>query len=77
MKTFKSWLKGGTISKEHRDFILIKELYHCTPSELDEQEERVLAFHFQCLMQERKYENIESKKSEQATEVKKKLSSWK
>lgn len=55
---------------EHRDFVLIKELYHCSPSQLDQEEERVLNFHFQCLMAERKQEEIEQKKQEQKQKVK-------
>ena len=26
------------MTKEHRDYVLMKELYHCTPKELDEQD---------------------------------------
>jgi hypothetical protein len=50
---------------EYRDYILIKDLYHCTPSELDKQEEKKLQLHFDILMYERKQEYLKSKRSEQ------------
>lgn len=43
----------------------MKELYHCTPSELDEQEERILQLHFAMLMEERKQADIEEKREAQ------------
>lgn len=56
---------GHSVSKEHRDYILIKELYHCTPSELDKQNEHTLQLHYTMLMEERKWEAIEHKRAEQ------------
>lgn len=56
---------GHGVSKEHRDYILIKELYHCTPSELDKQSEHTLQLHYTMLMEERKREAIEHKRAEQ------------
>jgi len=53
------------VTREHRDYILIKELYHCTPTELDKQPERILNMHFEMLMEERKHEYIEAKRNEQ------------
>jgi len=47
------------------DYILIKELYHCTPSELDEQDEQVTKLHFEIIMLERKKEYLDSKRAEQ------------
>jgi len=58
------------MTKEHRDFVLIKELYHCTPDELDEQEERVLQLHFKMLQEEKKNEYIEQKRAEQKSKMK-------
>jgi hypothetical protein len=71
---FKQSLGGGTITNEHRDYILIKELYHCKPSDLDNEPERLLQFHFNCLMAERKHEAMQIKKEEQQQQVKKLLS---
>jgi len=47
------------------DFILIKELYHCKPSDLDNEDERLLRLHFEILMLERKKDFINSKRKEQ------------
>lgn len=58
------------MSKEHRDYVLIKELYHCTPKELDEQDESVLQLHFTMLQKEREHEYIEQKRAEQRAKMK-------
>jgi hypothetical protein len=58
------------MTKEHRDFVLIKELYHCTPKELDEQDESVLQLHFTMLQKEREHEYIEQKRAEQKAKMK-------
>jgi len=43
----------------------MKEIYHCTPTELDKQEERILNMHYDFLMAERKHEYIESQREKQ------------
>lgn len=53
------------------DFILMKEVYHCTPSELDEQSEYRLNLDFQILMLERKKAFIDSKRQTQKASLKK------
>lgn len=58
------------MTKEHRDYVLIKELYHCTPKELDEQDESVLQLHFKMLQEEKKNEYIEQKRAEQKAKMK-------
>lgn len=58
------------MTKEHRDFVLIKELYHCTPKELDEQDESVLQLQFTMLQKEREHEYIEQKRAEQKAKMK-------
>jgi hypothetical protein len=47
------------------DYILIKELYHCKPSDLDSEDERILKLHFEILMLERKKEFLDSKRRQQ------------
>jgi len=66
MRTLKSW---KNISKEHRDYILIKELYHCTQSDLDKESESVLQLHYTMLMKERERELIEQKRAEQKAKI--------
>ena len=58
------------MTKEHRDFVLIKELYHCTQKELDEQDESVLQLHFRMLQEEKKNEYLEQKRAEQKAKMK-------
>lgn len=58
------------MTKEHRDYVLIKELYHCTPKELDEQDESVLQLQFTMLQKEREHEYIEQKRAEQKAKMK-------
>lgn len=58
------------MTKEHRDYLLIKELYHCSPKELDDVDDSLLDLHFSFLMAEREHEFIESKRNEQRAKVK-------
>jgi len=52
-------------SKEYMEYILMKEIYHCTPTELDKQSEYRTNLDFQLLMLERKKEYIDSKRQSQ------------
>lgn len=69
-KTLKTW---KNISQEHRDYVLMKEIYHCSPKELEDVPERQLNLHFAFLMSEREHEYIEMKRSEQKAKAKKLL----
>ena len=53
------------------EYILIKDLYHCTPTELDKQDYEKTILHFNIMMLERKKEYIESKRTEQKNSLKK------
>lgn len=57
------------MTKEHRDYVLMKEIYHCTPSDLDKQEERLLQLHFEMLQEEKKHEYLEQKRAEQKAKM--------
>lgn len=59
------------MSKEHRDYILMKEIYHCTPQEIEMQDENMLNLHYAFLMEERQHEIIEQKRAEQKAQQKK------
>lgn len=48
----------------------MKEIYHCTPSEIEEQDENMLNLHYNFLMEERQHEYIESKRAEQKAKQK-------
>lgn len=61
-RTLRTW---KNISKEHRDYILMKEIYHCSPSELDKQDENILNLHYTMLMKEREREHIENERAKQ------------
>jgi hypothetical protein len=43
----------------------MKEVYHCTPSQLDEQSEQDLNLHFSILMLERKEKALKIKRQQQ------------
>ena len=58
------------VSLEHRDYILMKDIYHCSPVELDRVPERELNLHFAFLMAEREHEYKESKRAEQKAKQK-------
>lgn len=66
-KTLRTW---KNVSQEHRDYILMKDVYHCSPTELDEVPERLLNLHFAFLMEEREHEMIETKRAEQKAKSK-------
>lgn len=68
MKTWKD------VSKEHRDYILCKEVYHCSPSDLDDVDENILNLHFAFLNAERQHEYIEQQRANQKAKMKKNLS---
>lgn len=51
--------------QEYIDFILIKELYHCTPSELDEQDQNIVDLHLSFLGIQADESYKESKRAEQ------------
>jgi len=53
------------------DYLLIKELYHCTPEELDRQDYTRLKLHFDIIMLERKKEYLDSKRAEQKSNIRK------
>ena len=61
-KTLRTW---KNVSQEHRDYVLMKEVYHCSPKELEKVPERELNLHFTFLMKEREHEFKESKRAEQ------------
>jgi len=64
-------LKGGhQVTQEHRDYILMKEIYHCSPKDLEDIPEWELDMHFAFLMAERKHDYIESKRAEQKSKLK-------
>jgi len=56
---------GSWVSKEHRDYVLIKDLYHCSPTELDNQDDNILNLHYDMMMQERQHEHIEHEREKQ------------
>lgn len=66
IRTLHSW---KWLTKEHRDYILIKELYHCKPSDLDNESEHILDLHFAMIQEERKREHIQSERMKQKTRV--------
>ena len=43
----------------------MKEIYHCTPLELDEQDEQRLNLHFEILMLEKREEYLNNKRQQQ------------
>lgn len=50
----------------------MKDVYHCSPKELEKVPERELNLHYAFLMAEREYELIESKRAEQKAQQKNK-----
>lgn len=49
----------------------MKEVYHCSPSELDEQDENVLSLHYDFLMKQREYDHIKLQREKQRSEQRK------
>ena len=58
------------LTQEYRDYTLMKELYHCTPSELEKQDEYRLNLDFAIIMMERKENMINQKRAEQKSKIK-------
>ena len=69
-KTLRTW---KNLSKEHRDYILCKEVYHCSPADLDDVDENILNLHFMFLNAEREHDYIEQQRAVQKTKFKNNL----
>ena len=52
------------------DYLLIKNLYHCTPSELDQQDAFILDLHNSFMMIEHKEESLKRRRQEQQQKMK-------
>ena len=61
---------GGQVDKEHRDYILCKEVYHCSPFFLENVEERLLDLHFDFYSLEKEKQRLDAKRQEQQASVK-------
>jgi len=59
------------LAQEYRDYILKKEVYHCTQIDLEKNDEYYLNLDFTILMEERKFENKQQKRAEQANKMNK------
>lgn len=57
--------------QEYVDYVLIKNLYHCTPEELDRQDDHITSLHIEFMTLEAKEEALQMKRSEQAARVRK------
>lgn len=70
VKWFKKLLtRWWFAEKEHRDYILCKEVYHCCPADLDNIEESTLNLHFTFYNTEKEVEFINSKRAEQSSNL--------
>ena len=60
-------IQGNNTSapQEYVDYILIKELYHCTPSELDGQDDFITSLHVEFIAIEAKESVLQQKRAEQ------------
>ena len=47
----------------------MKELYHCTPTELYKQDENILSLNYEMLMKEREREKIQAEREKQKARV--------
>lgn len=61
-----------SLPQEWADYLLIKELYHCTPEELDRQEYAITEMHIGFLGLQNRSQNIEGKRASQRAKFKKK-----
>lgn len=61
--------RNGSLPPEYIDFLLISELYHCTPEELDRQDAAKVQMHLE-FMRIREQERLkEHKRSEQRARI--------
>lgn len=66
-KVIKSWWQ---ITKEHRDYILCKKVYRCSPKDIDEVEESILQLHYDFYNSEKKEEYLVNQREKQAQDLK-------
>lgn len=57
--------KTGNLPEEYIDFLMISELYHCTPEELDRQDSSVISTHLHFMRIRSQESNRQSKRTEQ------------
>jgi len=55
---------------EWTDFILMRDIYHCTPSELDEQDDAMIEMHAGFTNVSSKHSHIQSKREQQRAKLK-------
>lgn len=58
------------VPAEYVDFLLIRELYHCTPSELDQQDEYITSLHVDFMNIEAEGNKLKNKRAEQQAKLK-------
>lgn len=60
------------LPEEYTDFLLMREVYHCTPSEFDEQDDATIEAHLHFVKIQSDQQRIEAKRAEQRAKIKKK-----
>lgn len=64
--------KWWFITEEHRDYILCKEIYKCSPKDIEDVPARILDLHYKFHQLEIKEEFIKSKREQQSMSLKSK-----
>ncbi len=72
MKNFVSGF-DSCAPQEYTDFILMRNVYHCTPSELEQQDISIIDLHIGFLNTERKEAKLIKNRADQEEEMKKNL----
>lgn len=58
------------VPAEYVDFLLIRDLYHCTPSELDQQDEYITSLHIDFMNIKAEEGKLNAKRAEQRAKLK-------
>lgn len=62
-------IEGGGSNREYTDFLLMRDVWHCTPSEFEEQSEYNISLHKSILNMEAEYQRKEERRAEQRAKL--------
>ncbi len=65
--------RKGHLPDEYPDFILIRDVYHCTPAELDMQDAGVIEMHKRFIGIENDAKHLDGNRSEQRARIQARL----
>lgn len=75
MQAVKTYLRSqsGPVPMAYADYLLMTKLWHCTPTEYEQQPEEIIELHINIMNAENRRENKEDKRAEQMEKLSKRM----